>query len=169
MKYFSFLILLSFMISCSSEKTKSEIEFFPSLELRDGFYYKKDSNEPFTGSTESTYSTGDPYVSASFKDGKFDGRYTAWHLSGHKMGESNYANGIKEGISIAWHENGNKASVVNFKNDKREGKLEIFLLTGDKSTEAFFKADNLDSTYTRWDMDGNVISVEMYEEGVLVE
>ncbi|MEX0608351.1 MAG: hypothetical protein WEA79_02405 [Balneolaceae bacterium] len=171
MKYFFLLLFTCCIISCTSEQNESEsaIQFFPSIEIREGLYYKTEAEVPYSGFSQSTYSDGKPYVSATFKKGKLHGTYTAWHLSGQKMGESNYMNGKKEGLSIAWHENGNKASEISFINDEREGKLEVFYPTGEQSTEAFFKNDQLDSTYTRWNMDGNVVSVEVYEVGVVVE
>lgn len=170
MKHLLTIFVFSLLISCTSnEKNLSNVSFFPSLEEQNGLFYKSNFNTPFTGSTESTYSDGGPYVSATFKEGKFHGIYTAWYFNGQKMGETHYRNGKKEGMATAWHENGRKASEVKFLNDERQGKLEVFHPTGEKSTEAFFKADELDSTITQWDVDGNVISVEVYEEGVLIE
>lgn len=172
MRQFKFLFIGIILVSaCSLQNHNSysdTITFFPGIENREGIYFKINSDQPYTGSTESKYSNGESYITASFKDGRLEGTYTAWYLSGNKMGETSYKGGKKEGVSKAWHEDGSKASKAFFKNDHKEGKLEIYYPSGQLNVEAFFKADKLDSTFTQYGIEGNVISVEVYEDGELV-
>ena len=166
------IVSLSLFTTCATAQNNSgklEIVFFPGIEVREGIFFKTDSSEPYTGSTKSTYDNGNPYVTASFEDGRLDGAYTAYYANGQKMGVSHYKHGIKHGESIAWHENGQMASRVKFVKGKKEGPMEMFYQTGQQSVEAFFKAGKLDSTFTQWKATGELHSIEIYDEGEPVE
>ena len=163
------LIVAVVIASCSKNNDEKPFEIYPGLESIEGLFYKTDSDIPYTGSTMSEYNSGNPYIHAEFREGKLEGAYIAYYQNGQKMGKTHYQNNLKEGPSISWHENGNIASETYFIDNMKNGKLEIYYFTGEKKTEAFFIDDKLDSTLTQWDMEGNVISVEIYYNGVLIE
>ncbi|MCH2448844.1 MAG: toxin-antitoxin system YwqK family antitoxin [Gracilimonas sp.] len=170
-----FLLLPLFiitLISCNTDKKEQEpadYAFFPELTLKDGAYYKNGEDVPFTGTSGSTYSTGDPYVHADFEEGKMDGKYSAYYSNGTKMGESTYSKGELDGLSESWHDNGNKASEIHFEEGLRQGKLTTYYPSGLIYTEGYFVDGNLDSTYTRWNRDGEIEFASTYDNGELIE
>lgn len=171
MKYFLLLFSIGFMISCSSKSSdgKKNIGFFPTLERVDSLYFEKGSDTPITGTIQTNYENGNPYVQASFQDGKLNGTFHAWFTDGQKMGISEYLNGKINGISKSWHQNGQVASIVHFVDGRKEGLFRAFYATGQQSAEAFFEDGKLDSTYTRWQIGGHKYSIDIYDNGKLVK
>lgn len=168
-KYLLYALLPLLLVSCgTSHKSKEGFQTYPGLEGRDGLYYKKGAEEPFTGSTESTYSTGTTFVAASFKKGKLHGTYTAYYANGQKMGVSHYKMGIKHGEAISWHENGEPASKVHYKQGKKDGLLVVYYPNGQKMVEAFYSEDQLDGGFTQWTREGALFSIKSYENGELL-
>jgi hypothetical protein len=66
---------------------------------RDGLWYEKFTNEPFTGKT-----TGRQQF--NYKDGKVEGEYLEYYKSGQLYLKNNYKNDKKEGQELWYHENG---------------------------------------------------------------
>lgn len=169
LKSFS-VILISILIALPAfgqDKSK-KLSFFPTLEQREGLVYKMNGKKPFTGFSKTTYNNGNTYVSASFKDGKLHGVYTAYYLDGKKMGLTHYKNGIKKGEAKSWHKNGILASEVTFINNKKDGKVVTYYANGQKSREAFFDKGTVDSTYFQWRENGDLFYKAIYENGELV-
>ena len=52
------------------------------------------------------YENGQKEFEITYKDGKFDGKGTAWHENGQIEGEGNYKDGKEDGKVTKWHENG---------------------------------------------------------------
>jgi hypothetical protein len=81
---------------------------------REGLYYKKFSDVPFTGKI-----TGQ--AKGSFKNGKLDGSWVAYYDNGQLNFKGNYKNGRKDGSSFTY----NKYGIVlkeysgTFKNGKK--------------------------------------------------
>ena len=83
------------------------------LEEREGIYYVKDSDTPYTGKVYELYPsrtglpTGEKEMEGNFKDGKRDGLWMAWHRNGQKKGEVNFKDGkLVEGSEKRWNEKG---------------------------------------------------------------
>ena len=49
------------------------------LEYREGIYYLKDSDTPYTGKSYGLYFNGQKSAEGNFKDGKRDGLTVGWH------------------------------------------------------------------------------------------
>ena len=84
------------------------------LVKRDGLFYKKFSDVPFTGKT-----TGQ--VQGTFKNGKEDGSWTAYYVSGQLLFKGNWKNGKKDGSWFNYYQNGQLDSKGDYKNGKKEG------------------------------------------------
>ena len=75
-----------------------------SLELkdlveRDGIYYKKFSDVPFTGKITGQYQ-------GTFKNGKINGSWVSFFDNGQLMHKGNYKNGKKDGYWFMYYEDG---------------------------------------------------------------
>ena len=98
------------------------ILFFPGLVLgetmmdlveRDGLYYKKFTEVPFTGKI-----TG--ITQGAFRNGKKDGPWVVFHDNGQLRDKGTYKDGKEEGPWIYYHENGQLQS----KGTCKDGKIE---------------------------------------------
>lgn len=64
------------------------------------------------------YKNGQVMQKATYKNGKFDGKMTAWYENGAKKFEANNINGIQNGNFIVWDENGNVIQNETYVNGK---------------------------------------------------
>jgi len=84
------------------------------LVTRDGLYYKKFTETPFTGKV-----TGDEQ--GTFKNGVKEGAWVEYFENGQLRFKQNYKNGMLEGAFISYYKNGQLFAKGNHKNSKREG------------------------------------------------
>ena len=87
---------------------------FKDLVLRDGDYYKKFSNEPFTGKVNGE-------EQGSLKNGNREGSWVRYFDDGQLESKGNYKNGKKEGSWVWYFENGQLFYKGDYKNGSREG------------------------------------------------
>ena len=108
MKILVTIIFLSLLSSSCS--TPSE-----DLLVRDGLYYKKFSDVPFSGKVTGSFN-------GSIKNGKAEGEWISHYSDGQLMSTGNYKNGEMEGewFTYFWS-SGQLMSKGNYKNGKREG------------------------------------------------
>lgn len=81
---------------------------------RDGLYYKKFSDVPFTGEIEGR-------VQGRFKNGKEEGLWIEYWSKGQLFSKGEYKNGEREGPWISYWDNGQLMEKGDFKNGKMEG------------------------------------------------
>ena len=87
---------------------------YDDLVERDGVYYKKFSEVPFSGKV-----TG--LRNGSIKNGKREGAWVGYYDNGQLHFKGNYKNGKREGAWICYWNNGQLYSKRNYKNGKKEG------------------------------------------------
>ena len=83
---------LMLIVGCgSSEKEpekkpeKEPINYETTLVEKDGVFYTKDTNKPYSGKVFSLYEVGGQKKSeGTLKDGEYDGKWTYWHENGEK-------------------------------------------------------------------------------------
>ena len=93
---------LLLIVGCSSPEP---INYEETLNERDGVFYTKDTNEPYSGPVFSLYDDGKKNKEGTFKDGKEDGLWTWWFENGQKKSEPIWKDG--EFISSkSWNEDG---------------------------------------------------------------
>ena len=85
---------------------------FRDLVKRDGLYYKKSTEVPFTGKV-----TGKKQ--GSFKNGKKDGLWVRYHSNGQLWGKGTYMNGKRDGSWFWYQDNGELWSKGTFKDGVR--------------------------------------------------
>ena len=87
---------------------------YDDLVERDGVYYKKFSDVPFSGKVTEIYK-------GSIKNGKREGAWISYYDNGQLHFKGNYKNGKREGAWILYWNNGQLYSKRNYKNGKKEG------------------------------------------------
>jgi hypothetical protein len=92
---------------------------FDELVERDGLYYPKFSDVPFTGEvtgTEKGY-----FQKGNLKNGKREGVWVEYHDNGQLGSKGSYKNGVKEGVWVRYYDNSQLMMKGNLKKGKEEG------------------------------------------------
>ena len=99
------LILLSLSIPSLGETWGDLVE-------REGLFYKKFTDVPFTGEVEGKKHQG------SVKDGKLDGPWVRYHDNGQLSAKGGYKDGLKDGPWVSYDASGSirKDGTGTFKN-----------------------------------------------------
>ena len=119
-----FILYLLFTSLCWSK----DVTWYDLVE-RDGLYYEKSNNVPFTGAIIGKeegdwleYSgNGQLYSQRTYKDGKYEGEYFSYYESGQLNWKEKYKKGKIDGESLIYYETGQLWYKTNFKNGKRHG------------------------------------------------
>ena len=113
--FFTVLFCLTSSVGWSLEKK--------DLVVRDGLYYKKFTEVPFTGNI-----TGEE--KGKLKNGKSEGSWIAYWENGQLWYKGDYKNGKQEGSWVHYHENGQLMSKGDYKNGKKEGSWDFYWSNG---------------------------------------
>ena len=166
---------LLLIVGCSKEP----INYQTTLNYRDGVYYTKDTNKPYSGPVFSlirkglnkresiledgkmiTYKefewhrNGQKEVEVTYKDGKREGLFIEWFVNGRKDSESTYKNGVRDGLYTGWHKNGQKRVEGTYKDGEPDGLVTWWHENGQKEKEGTYKEWEEISSKC-WDEDGN--------------
>ena len=104
-------LILFFSISSISSPTWGET--MSDLIDREGIYYTKFSDVPFTGEVEGLYQ-------GKFKNGKKDGSWFKYRINGQLYFKGDYRNGKREGCWFFYYMHGQLLSKGDYKNGKEE-------------------------------------------------
>ena len=91
------------------------------LVRREGIYYKKSTDVPFTGKVTGKDPEYNRKTQGSFKDGKWDGPYVSYHYNGQLWEKCSYKDGKVDGPFVSYWDNGKLQSKGTLKNGKEEG------------------------------------------------
>ena len=83
------ILPLLLIVGCSKEPINIEI----TLVERDGIYYTRDTNKPYSGLGISLYDDGKKKEEGTYRNGKKDGKWTKWHANGQIKEETTYKDG----------------------------------------------------------------------------
>jgi len=112
MKTLTTILFLSLLSSpCWSETITDVVK-------RDGIYYKKYSDVPFSGKITGSFK-------GLIKNGMREGAWFRYYSNGQLDFKGNYKNGKEEGAWVLYWKNGQLSSKGNYKNGKKDG-LYIF-------------------------------------------
>ena len=120
------------------EKTSIQID---DVVKRDGTYYRKFSNAPYSGHVESYYKNGQLKIIGEFSDGKKVGEWIEYYMSGNKKNEGQFANG------------------------KKNGSWEYYFLNTKIKEKQFYIDGNKDGLWEKFDVNGTVVQTESYQNG----
>ena len=119
------------------------------LVIRDGVFYKKSSQVPFTGKT-----MGNPQ--RTFRHGKIHGPYVEFWYDGRLSDKGTYKNGKREGPWVGYYENGQVWSEGDFKNGKEEGPWVDYHENGQLWFKRDYKNGKEEGPWVWYNKDGTV-------------
>ena len=138
-------------------------ETFDDLVIRDGLYYKKFSQVPFTGKLtgqfQGSFKNGKPkdycqqewddliachdhgqlIAKSDFKNGKMEVTWVSYSDNGQLWQKDDYKNYKKEASWVEYWDNGQLFSKGNFKNGKEEGYHFMFFPDGRLAERSLYK------------------------------
>ena len=124
-------------------------ETMKDLVKRDGLWFKKFTEVPFTGKI-----TGK--TQGSFKNGKKEGNWVSYHDNGQLLEKGNYKNGKQEGIWILYNTNGEPILKKNYENGKLEGDHVSYWQTGQIWFKGNYKNGKREGYWVQNNPDGTV-------------
>ena len=132
------------------------------LVKREGIYYEKFTDVPFTGEIIRGLEQG------SFKNGVKDGAWIGYHGNGQLGFKENFKNDKKEGAFVSYWENGQLFYKGNFKNDKREGTWIRYWENGQLNYKGNYKNGKEEGDWVSYIENGTVFKpwTGTYKDGV---
>ena len=132
MKLFFPIIGTVFILICTSVSWAMSLD---DLVERDGLWYKKFTNIPFSGELSEGSHIG------TMKNGKPHGFWVKYWDNGGVHYKGYWKNGVSEGYYIEYHENGQLMIEGSYKNGKKDGCFKAYNQDGsiDKWWTGFFK------------------------------
>ena len=125
------LITFFTVLFCLNSSVGWSLEYKDLVE-RDGIYYKKFTDVPFTGKT-----TGQ--VQGTFNNGKRDGSWILYYKNGQLGTKGDFKNGRKEGSWVEYFDNGQLWYEGDYKNTNEEGFWVVFHKNGQLSSKGDYK------------------------------
>ena len=174
---------------------KEPINADEMLTERDGVWYTKDTNKPYSGPVFILFKNGQKFSEGTLKygepEGKWtmwyengqkrtertlkgvdddgepivDGKTTVWYENGQKKKEVTYKDGIGDGLWTLWYENGQKKAEGTYWDGEEEGKWITWYENGQKMTEGTFKDGEEDGKWTEWYENGQKEKEGTYKNG----
>jgi len=178
MKYITSLITIFFITLLSSPSWSETME---DLVERNGLYYKKFTNVPFTGeivgretgkfkngqkegSWETHFGIGE-IEKGNFKLGKKDGFWIEVGLSTGFKNQGNYIDGVKEGRWEQYFDyDGILSRVVHYKNGLLDGVVKEYHSNGNLISNVIYKNKCLDGIGEFFHSNGQIKSRGMYKK-----
>ena len=111
-----------------------------------GILYQKSESKPYSGWIKKMYDSGEPRFLWECKDGKANGRYTAWHKNGTQQGEVNMKDGKLHGSWVEWHKNGQTSFQGHRQNNVPVGSDRLWWENGQLRQEQTYRNGKLIST-----------------------
>ena len=150
MKILLTILFLSLLSSPSWSETMDD------LVKRDGLYYKKFSDVPFSGRVIDTHY-------GLITNGKREGEWTHYTSDGQLLSTGNYKNGKEEGEWDYYHgigplstENAQLSSTGNYKNGKFDGEWVYYYSNGQLSFKGNYKNDKKEGEWVEYEKDGTL-------------
>ncbi len=147
------LLPLLLIVGCSSPEP---INYETTLIERDGVFYTKDTNKPYSGPVFSLDDNGRNKRESILEDGKMISyKDFGWYENGQKMFEVTFKDVNPDGLYTQWYENGQKEIEKTYKDGKEDGLFTGWYENGQKMFEVILK-DGYPISSKKWNEDGSV-------------
>ncbi|HIO88573.1 MAG TPA: hypothetical protein EYN45_02545 [Candidatus Marinimicrobia bacterium] len=148
------ILLLSFSVGFSQQ----EYNHNDLIEMDNGLWSVKFSDEPITGKVYGNFGEVRPYKKVfmgNLLNGKKEGRWKSYfHSTGKKKYDLNFRDGKEDGLQTWWYGNGQKAKEETYKDGKEDGLQTWWYENGQKAREETYKDGELIES-NRWDEEEN--------------
>ena len=135
---------------------------FNVLIFRNGVFFKKFSDEPFTGKV-----TGEQQD--FLKNGIKEGYWSRYYENGQLIDKIEYVNNKKNGPWINYYRNGNVFVKGNYKNNELHGEYFKYYTNGTLKEKGNYKNNELDGEYNKYYTNGTQKEKGIYNNGKLLE
>ncbi|MCF6182701.1 hypothetical protein [Lutibacter sp.] len=98
-------------------------------------------------------------MKAIYKNGKLNGKYQSWYVTGQQKQLNNYVTGKKNGNQISWRPNGIKESEEKYLHDKLIEKKEYYL-SGNLKSYLKYNPENTNIIYNKSLFDNGIVKKE---------
>ena len=190
------LPLLSVLFLISIGFSQQEYNNNDLVEMDNGLWTEKFSDEPITGKVYGYYgednnpkkvhmgnirngkkegkwvdyyhSTGKIYSETTYRNGKLDGVSTVWYENGQIMSTIHYNDGIGDGLETLWYENGQKESEIVWKGFIMSGPNTYWYENGQMKSKTNYKDGKRDGLFIDWYENGQKQVEGTYKDGEIV-
>jgi len=133
------------------------------LVKREGIYYEKFIDVPFTGEV-----TG--VEQGSFKNGEREGAWVGYWSDGQLFFKGSYKNGKEDGARVEYWSNGQLAVKGNYKNGKEEGAWVGYHKNGRLEYKGIYKNGSIEGPWVWYESDGSVFKflTGTFKDGVKI-
>jgi len=129
---------------------------------REGLYYKKHTDIPFTGEVTGVWK-------GRFENGKFEGNWEKYFPRSYGAYDldnaGSYKNGKKEGDWVYYHNNGQLYAKGSYKNGEHEGDWVYYHNNGRLSMKGSYKNGEYEGEWVNYYENGQVIAKGRYKNG----
>jgi len=139
--FFTLLFFLTSSVGWSIE--------YKDLVERDGIYYKKFIDGPFTGKIEGK-------EQGLIKNGKKEGLWIEYHTNGYLKSKGKFENGNKEGTWVKYYSNKQLKSKGKFENGNKEGLRIKYYSNGQLKSKGDFINSNKEGSWEWYNLDGTI-------------
>lgn len=103
MKKILILVAALLIISCGNNSKEIDLSL---LENKNGVFYEKGAEKPFTGKVTAKYPDGKKMLESSWKNGKQDGKQTQYYEDGKPKIEGTFKDGRADGTIKVYDSSG---------------------------------------------------------------
>lgn len=133
-------------------------ETIDDLVWRDGFFYKRYTDIPFSGYV-------DGLKRGNISNGLKYGEWVEYLESGELIHKSFFVDGKQEGLYVDYYSNGRVKQKGEYKTGRLEGRWDTYHPNGQKEYELGFKNNLLDGWAKRYYENGRLYSEGRYDRG----
>ena len=135
---------------------------YDDLVERDGLYYEKFTDVPFTGNVVGQ-------IQLKIIKGKREGEYLIFYESGQLSGKGNFIDGKQEGQSFIYYESGELKNKANWIDGKLEGEALMYYKDGLILEKRNYKDGKQDGEQLIYWMNGDLDKTEIYKDDKLIK
>tara|TARA_Y100001934_G_C11952003_1_gene585361 strand:+ start:108 stop:644 length:537 start_codon:yes stop_codon:yes gene_type:complete len=152
--------LLALVILLPTFVSAETVEYYDLVE-RNGLYYKKFSDVPFTGKTNGQFQQ-------TFKDGKRQGYQETYYKNGQLNSKTNWKDGTKHGLSVEYYENGQLMMTSNWKDGEKHGPSYVYYHHMRLARKETFKGGMKHGPFEVYEASRHLIERGTYKDGELI-
>jgi antitoxin component YwqK of YwqJK toxin-antitoxin module len=147
--YKKFFLMLGVTVLLCISASAVWSETMDDLVKRDGLYYKKFNNVPFTGKVEGK-------SQGSFKNGKRNGYWFEYHKNGYLKSNGEFRKGKKIGSWVKYYINKQLKSKGKFNNGEKEGQRFKYYSNGQLKSKGYFTNSKKKGFWEWYNLDGTI-------------
>ena len=153
------ILILILMLAMAATPALAQTVPPDSLEQREGLYYEKSSDTPYSGTVE------DPgQMTGQVEDGLRVGQWKGWHENGQQAWVSEYEGG-RTRYHAMWYVNGQMRFEGNYGEDGPDGLHVSWREDGQKVSERFYRQGKPEGKRQVWAPGGHLLLVAHYQDG----